>query len=133
MKTVLLGATKGMGRALGRLMAERGDQLFLLGRDGEQLERSAGDLEVRGAQGAVKTAICDLLKPETFAPALDDAEDELDGLETVVVTAGLFGTQEQLEEDTDRAAQVLAANYTNTVLFCEQVRRRLLRRGGGSR
>jgi len=132
MKTVLLGATKGMGRALGRLMAERGDRLFLLGRNGEQLERSASDLEVRGAEGPVKTAICDLLKPETFGPALDDAEDELDGLETVVVTAGLFGTQEQLEGDADRAAQVLAANYTNTVLFCEQVRKRLLRRGGGT-
>jgi len=132
MKTVLLGATKGMGRALGRLMAERGDRLFLLGRNGEQLERSARDLELRGAEEPVKTAICDLLKPETFGPALDDAEDELDGLETVVVTAGLFGTQEQLEGDADRAAQLLAANYTNTVLFCEQVRRRLLRRGGGT-
>ena len=41
MKVVFLGATKGMGRALARLMAERGDALFLLGRDGADLERSA--------------------------------------------------------------------------------------------
>jgi len=31
-KVAFLGATKGMGRALARLMAQRGDQLCLLGR-----------------------------------------------------------------------------------------------------
>ena len=55
MKVVLLGATKGMGRALARLMAERGDRLVLLGRDATDLARSAADLQIRGA-GAVGTA-----------------------------------------------------------------------------
>jgi short-subunit dehydrogenase len=41
MKVVFLGATKGMGRALARKMAERGDRLHLLGRDVEDLARSA--------------------------------------------------------------------------------------------
>ncbi len=132
MKIALLGATKGMGRALARLMAERGDRLFLMGRSSDELERSARDLECRGADGTVKTAFCDLLKPETFGEALDCAKRELDGLETVVVTAGLFGTQEQLESDTELAAKVLTADYTNTVLFCEEVRRRLIASGGGT-
>ena len=51
-KVAFLGATKGMGRALARLMAERGDQLFLLGRDAADLEKSARDLEARGGTGA---------------------------------------------------------------------------------
>ena len=51
MKAVLLGATKGMGRALARLMAERGDRLFLLGLPEADLKRSSADLEVRGAPG----------------------------------------------------------------------------------
>ncbi len=132
MKAVLLGATKGMGRAVARLLAERGARIFLLGRVAEELERTARDLEVRGADGPVKTAVCDLLKPETFAPALEAAEKELGGLETVVVTAGLFGTQEQLEADPQFAARVLIANFTNTVLFCEEARKRLLAGGGGT-
>ena len=49
MKAVLLGASKGMGRALARLLAARGDRLFLLGRTAEDLERSARDLEIHGA------------------------------------------------------------------------------------
>ena len=51
MKVVFLGATKGMGRSLARRLAERGDALFLLGRDLEDLERSARELEVLGAEG----------------------------------------------------------------------------------
>ena len=52
MNVVILGGTKGMGRALSRQLAERGDQLFLLGRDTRELERSARDLEARAPTGA---------------------------------------------------------------------------------
>ena len=128
MKAVLFGASKGMGRALARLLAARGDRLFLLGHVVEDLELSARDLEIRGAPAPVRTAFCDLLQPATFAPALDQAERELDGFDTVVVTAALYATQEELENDPQLAARLLAANFTNTVLFCEAARRSRLRR-----
>ena len=44
---VVLGATKGMGRALARRMVARGDRLVLLGRDPDDLAASAGDLAAR--------------------------------------------------------------------------------------
>jgi decaprenylphospho-beta-D-erythro-pentofuranosid-2-ulose 2-reductase len=50
----------------------------------------------------------------------------------VVVTAGLFGTQEQLEADPSLAQRVLTVDFANTVLFCEEARKRLLARGGGT-
>jgi len=131
-KAVLFGASKGMGRAVARLMAERGDRLFLLGRDLEDLQRSARDLEIRGAAGTVGTAACDLLEPHTFSPALDQAAAALDGFDTIVVTAGLFATQEQLEDDRELTARLLTADFTNTVLFCEEARTRLLVNGGGT-
>lgn len=131
MKVALLGATKGMGRALARLMAERGDALALMGRDGADLEKSARDLEVRGG-GRVAITACDLERPETFAPALNAAEAALVGLDTVVVTAGLFATQERLEADPELARRLLLVDFTNTVAFCEEARRRLLARGGGT-
>ncbi len=130
MKTVVLGATRGMGRSLARSMAARGDSLFLLGRDVGELDRSAADLKERGAP-TVGVARCDLEDPSTFAPALDAAAEALGGIETVVVTAGLFGTQEQLEADLELARRVLTVNHAHTVLFCEHARQRLLARGGG--
>jgi short-subunit dehydrogenase len=130
-KIAFLGATRGMGRALARLMAQRGDQIFLLGRDAEDLGRSARDLEVRG-RAPVAAAACDLEKPESFAPALDAAEKALSGLDAVVVTAGLFATQDQLEADPALTHRLLLVDFTNTVAFCEEARRRLLARGGGT-
>jgi len=131
-KVAFLGATKGMGRALARLMAERGDELFLLGRDLPDLERSARDLEVRAGKGRYGTAACDLEKPDGFAPALDAAEAALGGLDAVVVSAGLFATQDRLEEDVELARRVVTADFANTVVFCEHARKRLLARGGGT-
>jgi short-subunit dehydrogenase len=132
MKAVLLGASKGMGRALARLLAARGARLFLLGRAAEDLERSARDLEIYGAPAPVKTAYCDLLQPDGFAAALEEAQRALDGFDTVVVTAGLFATQEELENDPLRTARLLTVDFAHTVLFCEEARRRLLAAGGGT-
>jgi len=134
MNVAFLGATKGMGRALARRMAERGDRLFLLGRDLAELEKSARDLEARPglAAGAVGVAACDLEQPEGFAPALSAAEKALGKLECVVVTAGLFGTQQQLEDDPELARRVLTVDFANTVVFCEEARKRLLAAGGGT-
>lgn len=132
MKVVFLGATKGIGRALARLMAERGEQLFLLGRDEEDLERSARDLEVRGARGGVGIALCDLNDSARFEPALQAAESALGGFDTVVVTGGLFATQDKLEADPKLLEQMLDANFSGTILLCEAARKRLLAKGGGT-
>ena len=132
MKVAFLGATRGMGRALARLMASRGDRLFLLGRSLEDLARSARDLEARAGLGSVGVAACDLERPETFSPALGAAEASLEGLDCVVVTAGLFATQDALEADTERARHLLLVDFTNTVAFCEHARKRLLAKGGGT-
>jgi len=133
-KVVLLGGTKGMGRALGRLLVGKSHDLFLMGRDEADLARSARDLEVRGNRPAhsVKTAACDLARPETFAPALEAADRALGAFDTVVVTAGLFAPQDELEADDAFTARMLHANFTGTVLLCEEARKRLLARGGGT-
>ncbi len=131
MRVAFLGATRGMGRALARKMAERGDSLFLLGRSGTELAKTASDLAVRGGRDVVGSASCDLADPSSFAPALDRAAEALGGLDVVVVTAGLFATQEAMEEDPALAARVMTLDFTNTVLFCEEARKRLLAQGGG--
>ena len=89
MKAVVLGATKGMGRAVARQLAEGGHGLFLLGRDAADLATSARDIEIRAGRAAnsIGTAACDLEAPEGFAAALDAADAALGGADTVVVTA----------------------------------------------
>jgi NAD(P)-dependent dehydrogenase (short-subunit alcohol dehydrogenase family) len=119
-----------MGRSLGRLLAARGDSIHVLGRNADETARCAKDLTARGATAA-STGHCDLMAPDGFGAALDAADRALGGFDTVILTAGIFGTQDELASDRARAAAVLTANFTNSVLFCEEARVRLLARGGG--
>lgn len=128
---VILGGTSGMGRAVARTLAQRGDRIFLLGIDEPELDKSAADLSVR-AKSPVAWAHCDLLRPETFGPALDQAHAALGGFDTVIVTAALFAGQDELEKDRKLAERLLTADFTNTVLFCEEAKDRLVARGGGT-
>lgn len=132
MKALILGGTSGMGREIARRLAERGEQLFLLGPRETNLERSAADLVARHPHKAeVGFARCDLLHPEEFSGALDAADAAPGGFDTVVVTAAMFATQDALEADAELTQRLVTANFANTVVFCEHARKRLLARGGG--
>lgn len=132
MKAIVFGGTTGMGRAIARRLAERGDSVFLMGLDPEDLARSAADLGARSPQRAeIGYAVCDLEKPEGFAAALDAADAALGDFDTVVVTAAMFASQEALEADVELTRRLVTVNYANTVVFCEHARKRLLARGGG--
>lgn len=134
-KIVLLGGTKGIGRALARRLVDRGDRLHLLGRDLDDLARSAADLQVRGVASTgplVSSSFCDLERPDSFAPAIAAAAEAMGGFDTVIVTAALFATQDRLEGDPDFLRRLLAVNFSHTVLFCELVRGYLLANGGGT-
>jgi decaprenylphospho-beta-D-erythro-pentofuranosid-2-ulose 2-reductase len=133
MNAVLLGATRGIGRAVARRLAARGDRLFLLGRSADDLVKSAADLDLRvsGEPVVAGVAVCDLLAPESFEPALGAAWTALGRVDAVVVTAGLFATQERLEADRDLLRRLLEADFSGSVLFCEAARERLMAQDGG--
>ena len=133
-RIAIVGATRGIGRAVARLLAARGDRVALLGRHAADLDASASDLAARAPSGSPlpATAILDLARPETFDAALDEAAAHLGGLDTVVITAGAFGTQDALEADVTARERVLTTNFTHTIQFCEAARVRLIAAGGGT-
>lgn len=132
MKAAIVGGTRGMGRALARLLAARGDAVVLLGRDAHELATSARDLTARGAQGAVATGRLDLAEPAGFAAALDAAAAAVGGLDTLVVTAGDFAAQDDLERDPERLRHLLEVNFTATATLCQLAAERFGARGGGT-
>lgn len=133
MKVVVVGASKGIGRAVARELIAQGAELHLLGRELEDLERSARDLEQRGGgKRPVLVSKCDLEDPSGFEAALVDADRALSGFDTLVITAAMFGTQEALENDIAFTQRLLTVNFANTVVLCELARKRLLSRGGGT-
>lgn len=133
LNVVIVGGTKGIGRAVARRLAARGDRVHLLGRDAEELARCAADLQARmPAPSTVTYSACDLERPEMFVSAVSDAAAALGGFDTAVITAGLFATQARLETDLAFTQRLLTVNFAHTVLFCEHLRSYLLARGGGT-
>lgn len=132
MRAVVVGATRGMGRALARRLAERGASLYLLGRNAEELEASARDLEARGAARPVATALLELGRTEGFSAALAGADRALGGFDTVVITAGDFASQDELAGSPERLARLLHVNFTATAVFCQMAAEQLAARGGGT-
>jgi len=131
-KAAIVGGTRGMGRALARLLAARGDAVVLLGRDAHELATSARDLTARGAQGAVATGRLDLAEPAGFAAALDAADAAAGGLDALVVTAGDFAVQDDLERDPERLRHLLEVNFTATATLCQLAAERFAARCGGT-
>lgn len=132
MKAVILGGTNGMGRAIARQLAERGDAVFILGRSADEAEKSAADLAARHPkQKNYGSAVVDLEDTSGFAAALDEADKALDNFDTVIVTAAMFASQDQLEADEELVRRLTTVNYAHTVVFCENARKRMLKRGGG--
>ena len=130
MNVVILGASRGIGRALARRLAQRGDRLCLLGRDLDDLRLSANDLGLRAGADAAAVVACDLADPATFEPALAQAASALGRVDTVIVTAADFATQDVLEGNISRAHQLLDINFTATIVFCEVARTTVLAHGG---
>jgi short-subunit dehydrogenase len=131
-KAAVVGGTRGMGRALARLLAERGDAVILLGRDAAELELSARDLTARGAGSPVAIGHLDLAEPAGFEAGLDAADNAMGGFDTLVVTAGDFAAQEELQREPVRLRRLLDANFTATAVLCQQAAERLAARGGGT-
>jgi short-subunit dehydrogenase len=131
-KVAVVGGTRGMGRALARLLAARGDAVVLLGRDTGELTASARDLTARGAKGAVATGHLDLGDTAGFASALAAADEAVGGVDTLVLTAGDFAAQEELERDPARLRHLLDVNFTAAAVLCQQMAERLAARGGGT-
>ena len=124
-----------MGRALARLMAERGDALFLLGRDADDLERSAARPGgARRPRHAVGTAA---LRPRTardVRPGARRGESRRSAASTRSSSpARLFATQDAARSgpraDPPRAHGGLREHRR---LLRGSARRRLLDRGGGT-
>jgi decaprenylphospho-beta-D-erythro-pentofuranosid-2-ulose 2-reductase len=131
LKVVFLGATKGMGRALAGCWrsAAIGCSCSVATRRTSSAARRTCRRAGAAARWATRLRPGD---PSGFAAALDAADAALGGFDTVVVTAALFATQDQLEADLERTRELLVVDFANTVVFCEHARQRLLARGGGT-
>lgn len=115
---LIVGATSPIARAAAIELAQRGWRIALAGRDMEELARLSADLQLR-TDAEVKTFAYDALDLDGQGDFLHGVARDMEGLKGVLVAVGAMPPQEALNEEPDRAAHILSANYTGPALLLQ--------------
>ena len=109
---VVTGAASGMGLAIARHLAARGDRVGVLDRNGEAALRAAKDLRESGAAAiAVETDVTDRTAVDA---ALDEVRAQLGPIGIMVTSAGLDAFEPFAEITVESWERLLAVNLTGT-------------------
>jgi NAD(P)-dependent dehydrogenase (short-subunit alcohol dehydrogenase family) len=111
MKTVVVGASSGLGRCIAIGLGKRGARVALLARRKERLADAA---EEAGA-GAVAIA-CDVTEPTSCREAIERAAKELGGIEALVYSTGIGPLRRLVDLDAETWRHAFATNVTGAAL-----------------
>jgi 2-hydroxycyclohexanecarboxyl-CoA dehydrogenase len=109
---VVTGAGSGMGLAIGRQLAARGDRVALLDLQGDAVLRAAESLREAGARAI--GAEVDVTDRRRVDDALAKVRAELGPIGIVVTCAGVDAFESFLDITPERWEQILAVNLTGT-------------------
>ncbi|HLN04838.1 MAG TPA: 3-oxoacyl-ACP reductase FabG [Acidimicrobiales bacterium] len=109
---VVTGAASGMGLAIGRHLAARGDRVALLDLQGDAAMRAAEELREAGAHAMA--AEVDVTNRAAVDDALGKVRAEFGPVEIMVTSAGLDAFDSFTEITIERWERVLSVNLTGT-------------------
>ncbi|MDC8011104.1 SDR family oxidoreductase [Tahibacter soli] len=130
-RILIIGATSAIAEATARRFAARGDALCLVGRDAARLKTIADDLGVRGAVRTA-TATLDVNDYAAHAGAIDTAERELGGLDTVLIAHGTLSDQAECETSVDALRREFDTNALSVMALLTPLANRFAAQGHGT-
>ena len=128
---LIVGATSAIAEACARRYAQRGDALFLTGRDDAHLRTIADDLRVRGA-GSVRTCTLEVTDDVAQDAAIAEAWTALGRLDVVLIAHGTLPDQARCEASADYAMEQFQVNASATLRLLTQLALRMRAQGQGS-
>ena len=111
MRTVVVGASSGLGRCIGVGLAQRGEQVALLARRRGRLDDAAKE----AGPGTVVVE-CDVTDPEACRSAIAEAAAGLGGIDALVYSTGIGPLAKLVDTDADTWRRVFDTNVTGAAL-----------------
>lgn len=108
---LIFGANSAIAAEVARIYSERGDCLFLVGRNPERLQSLASRL----GESVVGHITTDLDELDSCAAHVQTAIDALGTVDIALVAHGLLGDQGQSERDLAHARQIIQTNFLSAV------------------
>jgi NAD(P)-dependent dehydrogenase (short-subunit alcohol dehydrogenase family) len=110
-RTVVIGASSGLGRCIGVGLAQRGDRVALLARRLERLKTAAEEA------GLETVALeCDVTDEVSVRSAIDAAAEALDGIDNLVYTPAISPLVRLVDTDAATWRRVFATNVMGAAL-----------------
>ncbi|MFM4805614.1 SDR family oxidoreductase [Aeromonas bivalvium] len=128
---LITGASRGIGAATARLLAQQGYRLCLnYLREAASAEALAETLRAQGAE--VITVQADVADEAAVVRLFETLDARLGPLDALVNNAGILLPQCRVEDlDAARINRLLTTNVTSQLLCCREAVRRMSRRHGG--
>lgn len=130
-KIVIVGATSAMAEHCARLWLQQSvDEMVLIGRDAQRIDRVAADLRVRAPQCRIQTIISDFLLPGAIARTVEQACATISP-DIVLLAHGTLPEQASCQQDLQYNRAALEVNAVSPVLFAEAFAKQLEQAGQG--
>jgi 3-oxoacyl-[acyl-carrier protein] reductase len=128
---VVTGPSRGIGRATALLLAERGCQLFLLGRPSPGLERTLADCHDANPQANHRVVACDVASTRSVEQAAQKVLDEVTP-RAVINNAGVVERAPLLDLSLESLERQLDTNLVGPVWLARALLKAMLLEGRGS-
>ena len=130
-KILIIGATSAIAEATARILATRGDALYLVARNQARLAAIASDLSVRGSP-RVSSEVLDANDVAGHEAMLARAEAFLGGYDTVLVAHGTLSDQKACEASVELTLQEINTNGLSVIALLTRVANRLSQQRAGT-
>ncbi|MBI3684450.1 MAG: SDR family oxidoreductase [Acidobacteria bacterium] len=129
-KAIVTGGTRGIGRAIAKMLLEEGAEVAICGRTDEAVQQA---VEVLAQQTGGKAfgARCDVTDPEEVRKFFAYTDDTLSRLDILVNNAGIGVFRAVAEMESDEWRKTLDTNLSSVFYCCREAMARFRRQGGG--
>jgi NAD(P)-dependent dehydrogenase (short-subunit alcohol dehydrogenase family) len=130
-RTIIVGASSGIGEALAQRLAERGDRLVLVARRGHKLQAICGRLDA-GDGAEAHWLEHDVGRVEDIEGAFERAVELLGGMDLLIYAAGIMPPDLEGRYDATVEAEVVRINAAGAVAWLSLGADHLSRQGHGT-
>ncbi|HEX5432019.1 MAG TPA: SDR family oxidoreductase [Bryobacteraceae bacterium] len=129
-KCLVTGGTRGIGRALAKMLLSEGAAVVLCGRNRESAEAAASELHAE-TQGKVAAVAADVRKHEDVAALFRFADETLGGLDVLINNAGVGVFRHVREMALDEWRLTIETNLSGVFYCSREALFRFATSGGG--